>query len=91
MKLRLTLAAEADLSHVRETISSENPVAAERVRQSISRAIELLKFFPYLGRAGSVKGTREKAVKSLPYIIVYAVNDDELVVLRIYHGAQDRP
>ena len=70
MKLRLTLAAELDLEHIRDAINSENPAAAENVRQAIMKAIELLRFFPYLGRPGVLKGTREKTVKSLPYIVI---------------------
>ena len=91
MKVRLALAAEADLEHIRHTIVSENPVAAERVQRSIARAIELLKYFPYIGRPGTAKGTREKPVKSLPYIVVYTIEDGELVILRVFHGAQNRP
>ncbi len=90
MKVRLAPAAEADLAQIRDTILSENPAAAERVQRSLARAIELLKFFPHIGRPGSVKGTREKPVKSLPYIIVYSIEAGGLIVLRIYHGAQDR-
>ncbi len=91
MKLRLSLDAEADLEHIRDTIVLENPVAAERVQKSIARTIELLKHFPYIGRVGIAKGTREKPVKSSPYIIVYKADSEELVVLRLYHGAQSRP
>lgn len=92
MKLRLTLAAESDLEHIRDTIILENPAAAEKVQQSITKAIELLKFFPYLGRPGDgdLKGAREKTVKSLPYVIVYRVHDEELIILRVFH-AQNRP
>jgi addiction module RelE/StbE family toxin len=91
MKLRLTLAAESDLEHVRDTIILENPAAAEKVQQAITKAIELLRFFPYLGRRGVLTGTREKTIKSLPYIVVYRVQDEELIILRIFHGAQNRP
>ena len=91
MKVRLAPAAEADLEHILDTIVAQNPSAAERVQRSIARAVELLKFFPHIGRPGSVKGTREKPVKSLPYVIVYTVESNELVVLRVYHGAQNRP
>jgi toxin ParE1/3/4 len=91
MKVRLAPAAEADLAHIQDTILLANPAAAERVQRSIARAIELLKFFPHIGRPGSVKGTREKPVKSLPYIVVYTIEDSALIVLRVYHGAQDRP
>jgi toxin ParE1/3/4 len=79
------------LLHIRDTILAENPDAAERVQKSIARAIELLKFFPNIGRPGSVEGTREKPVKSLPYLIVYKIAGSELIVLRIYHGAESRP
>ena len=91
MKVRLAPAAEADLAHIWDTIQSENPAAAERVQRAIGRTIELLKFFPHIGRPGSVKGTREKPVKSLPYIIAYKTVNGALVVLRIYHGRQNRP
>jgi plasmid stabilization system protein ParE len=91
MKVRLAPAAEAGLARVRDTILSANPAASERVQQTIARAIELLKFFPHIGRPGSVKGTREKPVKALPHIIVHATEDEELVILRIFHGAQNRP
>ena len=90
MKLRLTLAAEFDLEHIRDTIILENPAAAEKVQQAITKAIELLQSFPYLGRPGAL-GTREKTVKSLPYIVVYRVHDEELIILRVFHGAQNRP
>jgi toxin ParE1/3/4 len=91
MKVRLAPAAEADLEHIRDTILSANPAAAERVQRAIARAIELLRFFPHIGRAGSVNGTREKPVKSLPYILVYTIEDSDLVILRVYHGSQNRP
>jgi toxin ParE1/3/4 len=91
IKLRLSLDAEADLEHIRDTILAENPRAAERVRTAIAAAIELLNRFPNIGRPGSVEGTREKPVRSMPYIIVYEVAADELIILRVYHGAQSRP
>ena len=91
MKLRLSLAAELDLINIKDTISAENPDAAERVQRSIVGAINLLKSFPYLGWPGSVLGTREKTVRSLPYVIVYAVGVNELIILRVYHGARNRP
>ena len=43
-----------------------------------------------MGRAGLVDGTRE--LLEWPYIIVYQVYEerDEIVVLSVVHGAQDR-
>ena len=79
------------MEHIRDTIISENPAAAEKVQRAIAKAIELLLSFPYLGRPGALKETREKTVKSLPYIVVYRVREEELIILRIFHGAQNRP
>jgi len=59
----------------------------------IDQAIEdKLAFFPYMGRPGRVPGTREWVVHGLPYVIVYQVDEllDELTVLAIFHGAQNR-
>jgi toxin ParE1/3/4 len=46
-----------------------------------------------MGRAGRVEGTHEWVVRGLPYIIVYEIgttDPDEIVVLGVFHGAQDR-
>ncbi len=90
MKLRLTLAAEQDIEHIRDTVTTESPIAAVKIQRSIARAVALLSVFPNMRRTGQVQGTREKTVKSLLYVIVYAVDETELVILRIYHGVQKR-
>lgn len=43
-----------------------------------------------MGRPGVVAGTRELVER--PYIIVYEIREaqDEMIVLGIFHGAQDR-
>ena len=46
--------------------------------------------FPDRGRPGRVTETRELVVVR-PYIVVYGVHQDRIVILRIWHGAQDRP
>ena len=45
-----------------------------------------------MGRPGRAPDTREWVVHGLPYLIVYRVDEtkDELTVLAIFHGAQDR-
>lgn len=45
-----------------------------------------------MGRIGRVEGTREWVVPRLPYIVVYMLREerDELVVIAVFHGAQDR-
>jgi toxin ParE1/3/4 len=48
--------------------------------------------FPQLGRVGIVPGTYEWTVPRLPYIIVHELNEEseEIVVLGVFPGAQDR-
>ena len=54
-------------------------------------AIQSLKEWPHRGRFGREEGTRELLFAPLPYIAVYRVKEQGIEVLRIYHGAQERP
>jgi toxin ParE1/3/4 len=68
-------------------------------RQSASRSIADiiyqrcgdLRMFPNRGRQGRVEGTRELVLAPLPFIVVYRVKTDAVEIVRVYHGAQDRP
>jgi toxin ParE1/3/4 len=44
-----------------------------------------------IGRPGRVVGTYEKVVTGLPYIVAYAVEPAEVIILRVIHGARDWP
>jgi len=91
LKLRYTRTALRDIDAIRNYIATENPRAAERVRLSILKAIQLLTEFPFMGRPGRRKGTREKTIPRLPYLVIYRAEEKELVILRVYHGAQRPP
>jgi len=86
---RFTRTALLDLRRIHEHIRAENPAAAERVRLSILSTVGMLRDFPYLGRSGRRRGTREKTVTKLPYLILYRVDAEEVIILRIYHGARN--
>ena len=81
------------LDAVFEWIAKDNPRAAVDTIRRIRAKLELLAVTGScgeIGRRGRDSGTRELVVG--PYIIVYEVNKsrDELVVLGIFHGAQNR-
>ena len=42
------------------------------------------------GRPGRDAGVYEKSVGKLPYVIAYAVGDETLAILRVFHTARDR-
>ena len=92
MKVVIREAAYTDLERIFAWIAKDNPAAARAVVDRIFDAIDRLAEFPRMGRSGSVTGTHEWVVHGLPYIIVYTFDEqqDELAVIAIFHGAQDR-
>ena len=92
MRLRYIEDAIRHIDAIHAYIAERNPIAATRVVERIRVAAERLLPFPEMARVGVVPNTREWVVRGLPYIIVYEVNrvDDELVILAVFHGAQDR-
>ena len=83
-------AALADLEAIFAYLLPLNPHAAERVVKELAVAAGSLGNFPRRGRPGRVSGTRESPIVR-PYVLVYEVRHDSVVVLRLWHGAQDRP
>ena len=83
--------ARQDLQAVRGYIAEVNPGAARQVAQRILQAVRLLAEQPGLGRPGRVPETRELVITGTPYIAVYRVVDDTIVILRVLHGARQWP
>jgi toxin ParE1/3/4 len=90
VRVRYLPAALHDLSNIYNYIAERNPQAAAGVIARIRAAIDLLSEFRRIAHAGRAPDTREWVVKGLPYVIVHELRDDELVILAIFHGAQDR-
>ncbi|MDF1615247.1 type II toxin-antitoxin system RelE/ParE family toxin [Desulfurivibrio dismutans] len=90
MKLRWTRLALQDFEHAHDYIAQENPEAARKVAQRVLDAAENLLKFPGIGRVGEDEETREWLVRNTPYLLVYAVRDDAIEILRVWHMSQDR-
>jgi toxin ParE1/3/4 len=58
---------------------------------AIKNSIALLKQHPALGRPGRIIGTRELVVPDTPYIIPYRIKEDEIQILRVFHGSRKWP
>jgi toxin ParE1/3/4 len=91
MAIVWTTAARRDVNEIWDFIEVRNPDAAELVSSEILRAVEGLLQFPKRGKPGRVKETRELVVSGLPYVVVYFLADERVVILRVLHGAQDWP
>ena len=91
MRIVWTAPAVNDLHGISAHIEGRrNLNAANRVCGAIYDAVQQLRRHPYRGRAGARAGTRELVVPGLPYIVAYRVGE-AVQVLRVWHGAQDRP
>ena len=91
MRVRWTADAADDLERICDYIAEERPDSARPVAQSVIERIGTLETFPNLGRVGRVRGTREIAFPPLPFVAIYEIRDEQIVVLRILHGAQRWP
>jgi toxin ParE1/3/4 len=90
VKLSFTRRALGDLQRLRAFIAKDNPHAAQRVSAELRRSI-----------AGLVDQPRIAPVLEYPpgvrrwvagrYVVHYLIEDDTLVVLRIWHGREQRP
>ena len=92
MRVRLSSRAQTQLAGMRDYLKAHDGAStAARYSVAIRAALELLSYFPRFGHPGTAAGTCEWLVRGTPYIIVYELTaSDELMVLGVFHGAQDR-
>jgi plasmid stabilization system protein ParE len=96
MKRRVVWAetARADYLGIIGHIAQENPEAAGRVAARIEGLAASLSDFT-TGRTGRVKGTYEKVLPGLPYILAYEVvtlaEGEVVAILHVIHGARHWP
>jgi toxin ParE1/3/4 len=68
----------------------DKPEAAARLATRIVAVAEALREYPYLGRSGAEPGIRELPIGGTPYVVLYRVKDERVIVSTIWHGAQQR-
>ena len=91
MKLSWRPAAEMDRGAIFEYVYAANRQAAVDLDGAFDYHTDRLIDFPESGRPGRVHDTRELVVPGSPYILVYRLSLSEVVILRIFHGAQRWP
>ncbi len=93
MRLEWSRAALFELDEIRTYIAERNRTAAERVKDRIFAASELLARRPYIGRTGRGPGLREFVFADIPYIAFYDVNEDigQVTILHIFHTSRLYP
>jgi toxin ParE1/3/4 len=81
----------ADLRHITNRISRDNPTAAARLAKKIFDGAMALESMSFRGRLGGETDTRELVYSGTNYIAVYRVIGEQIRILRIRHAAQDWP
>lgn len=87
--LRIAAPAAQDLGALVDYIAQDNPAAAEAAYRGIVQTARKLPQFPAMGRPGRHPNTREISVAGLPYLIVYMVSSEAVIILAIFHTARD--
>ena len=88
-RLRWSQAAANDLEEISFYLRHNHSSFALPTLQRIYAAARALRKFPAKGRKGRISDTRELVLAPLPYMIVYALDGEFVLILRIVHGAQD--
>jgi toxin ParE1/3/4 len=89
MKLEFSASAVQDLIRLREFIAINNPQAASRFALRLQQAIGKLVLYPDIGhQVSELEGVRELVAGN--YVVRYLRGDEEIFVLRIWHGREYR-
>ncbi|MFP3943361.1 MAG: type II toxin-antitoxin system RelE/ParE family toxin [Alphaproteobacteria bacterium] len=93
MRLVWLQRARANRKNAIAWIARENPIAAVSQLNEILLQTGRLAEYPEMGRPGRQRGTRELVVNRTPFIIVYRIRPraGRIEILRVMHGAQQRP
>ncbi|PHM35955.1 type II toxin-antitoxin system RelE/ParE family toxin [Xenorhabdus innexi] len=90
MRLEWKPMALADREQIMDYIAQDNPQAAIVLDDEFEASAERACLQPEMYKRGRLKGTREIVVRP-HYILIYRVERDILMVLRILHAAQQWP
>jgi toxin ParE1/3/4 len=91
MKSRFSERSIRSLTSIWDHIEKDSPEAASRVVGAIVGAALRLEQFPMSGRLGRIEGTRELVVPGLPYIILYSVAEDAILISAVIHTSRKWP
>jgi len=89
MKVRYSTLALAELDSILATIQADDADAAVRFETRIRRVVERIGDFPRSAQeVAGRSGIRRVPLVRYPYVIHYTIVGEEVVILRIIHGAR---
>ena len=92
MRLRWSAAALFDIKRLQQFLVAKDPAAARKARDDIRAAPRRLSASPRIGpRLETISDTKVRRIKAGRYEIQYALDDELIVVVRVFHEREDRP
>lgn len=88
MRVRYTAQAVGELEEILSYLEERNPAAAAALSGRIEAQVARLRRFPHLGIPKHKPGVRMSTLGRFPFLIFYMVEQDELRILSIRHGAR---
>ncbi len=84
-----------DLERLHDFIAEENPASANRIARELLDGIRGLRRFPRMGMRvstapGQLAPDEIRDWFTEGYIVRYLILDDKIVVLRVWHGKEER-
>jgi plasmid stabilization system protein ParE len=81
--------ALARLAQIHDDVAAEQPAAAKRIVRRIGEAAEILRMYPGVGRPIRRPRMRVFAAPGTKYLLLFRVEQDNVTVASIFHGAED--
>lgn len=89
MKVTYTARAGRDFIRLRDFIRKKNPQAAQKISRQLRKNIQALVDQPNMGtEVEELEVFRELVARD--YVVRYRILPDEIVILNIWHGKEER-
>jgi len=91
MRVRYTRSAPRDVDAILDHISTVNEAAARAIMTSVDLVVARLAKFPRSAPETERPGVRMAPLPRHPYVIFYTIEDEEISIIHVRHGARRRP
>ena len=90
-RVEISTQAQNDIQYLRRWLAQRSPNASKRATRTIATVANTLADFPERGRL-TLEGIRELPVPfgSTGYVLQYFVEDDRVIVARVFHSLERR-
>jgi plasmid stabilization system protein ParE len=91
MQMRYTATALRELDEIFQYIAERSPAAAKAIVERVEQTVALLADFPEMAQRTNERGVLRMPVGSYPFLVFYTIENDEIVILHVRHGARRYP